>query len=211
MVDMDIHQLIDTVAQLNTKLSDLNKIEIAKKQVIEDVNRDIAKSRQLLEDKAKGLEKTIENKLNGLKKLDDELLKSRALLAKLNNSQNRNSSGSINNDIPSEEQKTNIQSDNNQDTNLQTGQSRANLMNTSLEDFIAHKFEEEYKVKYPENNSFRLTNKDFEKVLSTIKGKAKQSNDLQKIIDEYLSSYSQTLTDSQIKVLEQEKNRSLAK
>lgn len=211
MVDMDIYQLIDTVAQLNTKLSDLDKIEIAKKQVIEDVNRDIVKSRQLLEDKAKGLEKTIENKLNGLKKLDDELLKSRALLAKLNNSQNLNSSGHINNNIPSEEQKTNIQSDNNQDTNLQSGQSRSDLMNTSLEDFIAQKFQEEYKVKYPENNNFRLTNKDFETVLSTIKGKAKQSDDLQKIIDEYLSSYSQTLTDSQIKMLEQEKNRSLAK
>lgn len=92
---MDIHQLIDTVAQLNTKLSDLEKIEIAKKQVIEDVNRDIVKSRQLLEDKAKGLEKTIENKLNSLKKLDDELLKSRALLAKLNKSQNLNSPGYI--------------------------------------------------------------------------------------------------------------------
>ncbi|NJK58672.1 MAG: hypothetical protein HC939_23200 [Pleurocapsa sp. SU_5_0] len=211
MVDMDIHQLIDTVAQLNTKLSDLNKIEIAKKQVIEDVNRDIVKSRQLLEDKAKGLEKNIENKLNGLKKLDDELLKSRALLAKLNKSQNLNSSGYINNDLPSEEQKTNIQSDNNQDTNLQPGQSRSNLMNTSLEDFIAQKFQEEYKVKYPENNNFRLTNKDFETVLSALKGKAKQSDDLQRIIDEYLSSYSQTLTDSQIKMLEQEKNKSLAK
>lgn len=208
---MDIHQLIDTVAQLNTKLSDLNKIEIAKKQVIEDVNRDIVKSRQLLEDKAKGLEKNIENKLNGLKKLDDELLKSRALLAKLNKSQNLNSSGYINNDLPSEEQKTNIQSDNNQDTNLQPGQSRSNLMNTSLEDFIAQKFQEEYKVKYPENNNFRLTNKDFETVLSALKGKAKQSDDLQRIIDEYLSSYSQTLTDSQIKMLEQEKNKSLAK
>lgn len=211
MVDMDIHQLIDTVAQLNTKLSDLNKIEIAKKQVIEDVNRDIVKSRQLLEDKAKGLEKNIENKLNGLKKLDDELLKSRALLAKLNKSQNLNSSGYINNDLPSEEQKTNIQSDNNQDTNLQPGQSRSDLMNTSLEDFIAQKFQEEYKVKYPENNNFRLTNKDFETVLSALKGKAKQSDDLQRIIDEYLSSYSQTLTDSQIKMLEQEKNKSLAK
>lgn len=211
MVDMDIHQLIDTVAQLNTKLSDLDKIEIAKKQVIEDVNRDIAKSRQLLEDKAKRLEKTIENKLNGLKKLDNELLKSRSLLAKLNKSQNLNSSGYTNNNIPSQEQKTNIQSDNNQDTNLQSGQSRADLMNTSLEDFIAQKFQEEYKVKYPENNNFRLSNKDFEIVLSTIKGKAKQSDDLQKIIDEYLSSYSQTLTDSQIKMLEQEKNRSLAK
>ena len=59
---MDIHKLIDVADKLNTKLSDLDKIEAAKKQVIEDVNRDIAKSRQLLEDKAKGLEKVVEYK-----------------------------------------------------------------------------------------------------------------------------------------------------
>lgn len=208
MVDMDIYKLIDTVDKLNTKLSDLTKIEAAKKQVVEDVNRDIAKSRQLLEEQAKGLEKIIENKLNGIKKLDDELLKSRDLLAQMNNRQNANYSNVINN--APEADKAKIKPDN-QAISLQERQSKADLMNSSLEDFIAQKFQEEYKVKYPENDNFRLTDKDFEIVLSTLREKAKQSGNLPQIIDEYLSSYSQTLNNSQIKILEQEKNRASTK
>jgi hypothetical protein len=211
MVDMDIHKLIDTVDKLNTKISDLDKIEAAKKQVIEDVNRKIAKTCQLLEDKAKGLEKTVENKLNLLKNLDDELLKSRALLAKMNNRQNSDYSTVIDGNTQPEGNQTPIKSDNEPEISLKERKSRSEIMNSSIEDFISHKFQEEYKVKYPENDNFRLTDKDFETVLSTIRAKAKQSNNLSEIIDEYLSSYSQTLHTSQIKILEQEKSKSLAK
>lgn len=207
---MDIHKLIDIVDKLNTKISDLDKIEAAKKQVIEDVNRDIEKSRQLLEDKARGLEKAVENKLNELKKLDDELSKSQALLAKMNSTQNYNHSNIDRNTQPGDNQ-ANLKLDNQPETSLKGRKLRADIMNSSLEDFIAEKFQEEYKVKYPENDNFRLTDKDFETVLLAIKEKAKQSNNLSEIIDEYLSSYSQTLHSSQIKVLEQEKSQSLAK
>jgi prophage DNA circulation protein len=207
---MDIHKLIDIVDKLNTKISDLDKIEAAKKQVIEDVNRDIEKSRQLLEDKARGLEKTVENKLNELKKLDDELSRSQALLAKMNNTQNYNHANNDRNTQPGDNQ-ANTKLDNQPETSLKGRKLRADIMNSSLEDFIAEKFQEEYKVKYPENDNFRLTDKDFETVLLAIKEKAKQSNNLSEIIDEYLSSYSQTLHSSQIKVLEQEKSQSLAK
>ena len=208
---MDIHKLIDVVDKLNTKLSDLDKIEAAKKQVIEDVNRDIAKSRQLLEDKAKGLEKVVENKLNELKKLDDELLKSQALLAKMNNTQNSNHPNTIDSNTQPGNNQATTKLDHEPETSLKGRKLRPDIMNSSLEDFIAQKFQEEYKVKYPENDNFRLTDKDFETVLFAIREKAKQSNNLSEIIDEYLSSYSQTLLSSQIKVLEQAKSQSLAK
>ena len=208
---MDIHKLIDVVDKLNTKLSDLDKIEAAKKQVIEDVNRDIAKSRQLLEDKARGLEKVVENKLNELKKLDDELLKSQALLAKMNNTQNSNHPNTIDSNTQPGNNQATTKLDHEPETSLKGRKLRPDIMNSSLEDFIAQKFQEEYKVKYPENDNFRLTDKDFETVLFAIREKAKQSNNLSEIIDEYLSSYSQTLLSSQIKVLEQAKSQSLAK
>jgi prophage DNA circulation protein len=208
---MDIHKLIDVVDKLNTKLSDLEKIEAAKKQVIEDVNRDIAKSRQLLEDKARGLEKVVENKLNELKKLDDELLKSQALLAKMNNTQNSNHPNTVDSNTQPGNNQATIKLDHEPETSLKGRKLRPDIMNSSLEDFIAQKFQEEYKVKYPENDNFRLTDKDFETVLFAIKEKAKQSNNLPEIIDEYLSSYAQTLHSSQIKLLEQEKSQSLAK
>lgn len=211
IVNMDIHKLIDVVDKLNTKLSDLEQIEAAKKQVIEDVNRDIAKSRQLLEDKARGLEKVVENKLNELKKLDDELLKSQALLAKMNNTQNSNPSDTIDSNTQPGNNQATTKLDLESETSLKGRKLRPDIMNSSLEDFIAQKFQEEYKVKYPENDNFRLTDKDFETVLCAIKEKAKQSNNLSEIIDEYLSSYSQTLHSSQIKLLEQEKSQSLAK
>lgn len=208
---MDIHKLIDVVDKLNTKLSDLEKIEAAKKQVIEDVNRDIAKSRQLLEDKARGLEKVVDNKLNELKKLDDELLKSQALLAKMNNTQNSNHPNTVDSNTQPGNNQATTKLDHEPETSLKGRKLRPDIMNSSLEDFIAQKFQEEYKVKYPENDNFRLTDKDFETVLFAIKEKAKQSNNLSEIIDEYLSSYSQTLLSSQIKVLEQAKSQSLAK
>ena len=208
---MDIHKLIDVVDKLNTKLSDLDKIEAAKKQVIEDVNRDIAKSRQLLEDKARGLEKVVENKLNELKKLDDELLKSQALLAKMNNTQNSNPPNTVDSKTQPRNNQATTKLDHEPETSLKGRKLRPDIMNSSLEDFIAQKFQEEYKVKYPENDNFRLTDKDFETVLFAIREKAKQSNNLSEIIDEYLSSYSQTLLSSQIKVLEQAKSQSLAK
>lgn len=210
MVDMDINKLIDTVDKLNSKISDLDKIEAAKKQVIEDVNNEIAKSRLVLENKARELEKKVENQLNALKNLDDELLKNRALLAKMNSSQN-SSYVDNNAETPLAENANTIKLDNEPEISQKERQSKANIMNGSLEDFIAQKFQEEYKVKYPKNSNFRLTDKDFETVVSTIKEKARQSGNLPQLIDEYLSSYSQTLNDSQIKILEQEKNSSVIK
>ncbi|MEN9567510.1 MAG: hypothetical protein RLZZ69_2706, partial [Cyanobacteriota bacterium] len=212
IVDMDIHKLIDTVDKLNSKISDLDKIEAAKKQVIEDVNNEIAKSRIVLENKARELEKKVENQLNVLKNLDDELMKSRALLTKMNGSQNSNYVDS--NSIAAAALESNENSlglDGEPEISQKERQSKANIMNGSLEDFIAQKFQEEYRVKYPKNSNFRLTDKDFETVVSTIQEKAKQSGNLPQLIDDYLSSYSQTLHSSQIKVLEQEKSQSLAK
>ncbi|MGL5834403.1 MAG: hypothetical protein ACRC1Z_14380 [Waterburya sp.] len=205
---MDIHKLIDTVAQLNSKIKDLDKIEVAKKQAIENLNNEIAKSRLNLENKAKELENKVEAKLSVLKNLDDELIKNKALLAKMNGSQN-----SVDvvqgNDHASADQKNNINIEDPSKTILQESKSKSDLMNGSLEDFIVQQFQKEYQVKYPASSNFRLTDKDFAIVLSTIKEKAKHANNLSALIDEYLSSYSQTLNDSQIKIFEQEKNSSL--
>ncbi|MFM2311442.1 MAG: hypothetical protein RLZZ04_718 [Cyanobacteriota bacterium] len=206
---MDIHKLIDTVAQLNSKIKDLDTIEASKKQVIEDVNNELAKSRLNLENKAKELEKKVEAKLNVLKNLDDELIKNKALLAKINSSQNSVDVDQGDDHAPAD-QKNNIKLDDSSKTILQESKPKSDLMNGSLEDFIVQQFEKEYQVKYPANSNFRLTDKDFSRVLSTIREKAKPSNNLSILIDEYLSNYSQTLNDSQIKVLEQEKNNSLA-
>jgi uncharacterized coiled-coil protein SlyX len=209
IVDMDIHKLIDKVAQLNSKIKDLDKIEASKKQVIEDINNEIAKSRLNLENKAKELEKKVEAKLKVLKNLDDELIKNGALLAKMNGNQNSVDIAQVN-DNSLADKKNNIKLEDTSKTILQESKPKADLMNTSLEDFIVQQFQKEYQVKYPANSNFRLTDKDFTIVLSTIKEKAKHSNNFSALIDEYLSSYSQTLNDSQIKILEQERNNSLA-
>jgi hypothetical protein len=205
---MDIHKLIDTVAQLNNKIKDLDKIEVSKKQVIEDINNEIAKSCLNLENKAKELEKEVEAKLSVLKNLDDELIKNRALLAKMNSSQNPVDISQVNGNA-SADQKNNIKLEDASKATLQESKPKSDVMNGSLEDFIIQQFQKEYQVKYPANSNFRLTDKDFGIVLSTIKEKAKHSNNLSDLIDEYLSSYSQTLNDSQIKILEQERNNSL--
>lgn len=213
VVDMDIHKLIDTVAQLNSKIKDLDEREVSKKQAIENVNNGIVKSRLNLENKAKELEKKIEVKLNVLKNLDDELIKNKALLAKINSipnavdivQNNNHTLADQNNNIKLEDASQTIL----QETKVQEINPKPDFMNSSLEDFIVQQFQKEYQVKYPANSNFRLTDKDFAKVLSTIKEKAKPSNNFSALIDEYLSSYSQTLNDSQIKILEQEKNNSL--
>jgi hypothetical protein len=205
---MDIHKLIDTVAQLNNKIKDLDKIEVSKKQVIEDINNEIAKSCLNLENKAKELEKKVEAKLSVLKNLDDELIKNRALLAKMNSSQNPMDTDQGNGNAPVD-QKNSIKLEDTSKTTLQESKPKSDVMNGSLEDFIIQQFQKEYQVKYPANSNFRLTDKDFAIVLSTIKEKGQHSNNLPALIDEYLSSYSQTLNDSQIKILEQERNKSL--
>ncbi|MGL5078321.1 MAG: hypothetical protein ACRDBG_21190 [Waterburya sp.] len=213
IVGMDINKLIDTVNQLNSKVKDLDEREASKKQAIENVNNEIVKSRLNLENKAKELEKKIEVKLNVLKNLDDELIKNKALLAKMNNIPNAVDIIQ-NNDHPPADQNNNLKLEDAsptilQETKVQEINPKPDFMNSSLEDFIVQQFQKEYQVKYPANSNFRLTDKDFAKVLSTIKEKAKPANNLSALIDEYLSSYSQTLNDSQIKILEQEKNNSL--
>lgn len=205
---MDIHKLIDTVTQLNSKIKDLDDREASKKQAIENVNNEIVKSRLNLENKAKELEKKIEAKLNVLKNLDDELNKNKALLAKMNGNQNSVDIAQGNGHT-SATPKNNIKLEDDSKTILQESKPKSDFMSGSLEDFIVQQFQKEYQVKYPANSNFRLTDKDFATVLSTIKEKAKDANNLSALIDEYLSSYSQTLNDSQIKIFEQEKNNSL--
>jgi hypothetical protein len=206
---MDIHTLVDIVAQLDSKIKELDQIELSKKQVIENVNNEIAKSRLNLENKAKELEKKVEAKINVLKNLDDELIKNKALLEKMKSIQNYVDASPSNNNVLTDD-KNGITTEDASKTVIQKTKSQSDFMNGSLEDFIVEQFEKEYKVKYPANSNFRLTNNDFVQVLSIIKEKAKSANNLSAVIDEYLSSYPQTLNDSQIKILEQEKNNSLA-
>jgi hypothetical protein len=217
---MDIHKLVDTVAQLDSKIKELDQIELSKKQVIENINNEIAKSCSNLEKKARELEIKVETKLNTLKNLDNELLKNKALLEKLISIQNyvdasasnfannssSNGNGNNNNGNGLTKQEDSATTEDTSKTVLQKTKSQSDFMNGSLEDFIVQQFEKEYQVKYPTDNNFRLTDKDFNKILSVLKEKAKTENNLAELINEYLSSYSQTLNDSQIKILEQERN-----
>jgi hypothetical protein len=206
---MDIHKLVDTVAMLDSKIKELDQMELSKKQVIEKINNEITKLCLNLESKAKELEEKVEAKLNVLKNLDNELIKNKALLEKLMSIQNHVDASSSNGNVLAD-QKNDTKLQDTSNTNLQESKPKPDLMNNSLEDFIVQQFQQEYRVKYPVNSNYRLTDKEFTIVLSVIREKAKPSNNLSAQIDEYLSSYSQTLSDSQIKILEQEKNNSLA-
>ena len=196
---MDINKLINVVNQLNTKLKDLEQKTAAKQQELVDVENNITRSHQLLEEKAKKLTEQVEIKLQEINNLDDELLKRKALLSRMNGSNNNQvvekkpqvaySNGAVNNG-----QKT-----------VRDNSSRANVMENSLEDFIADQFEKEFLVKYPKEPNSNLNEQDFDKVLVIVREKMMRSDKPSNIIEDYLSSYSQTLNKDQIEALKKER------
>lgn len=195
---MDINKLINVVNQLNTKLKDLEQKTAAKQQELVDVDNNIARSQQLLEQKAKKLTDQVEKKLQELNSLDDELLKRKALLSRMN--------GSNNNQVV--EEKPQVSNNNGVEKNghklVKEDSPRTNIMENSLEDFISDQFEKEFLVKYPKEPNTTLNERDFDKVLVIIREKMMRTEQPSSIVDDYLSSYSQTLSKEQIDALRRE-------
>ncbi len=202
---MDANKLIDTVNQLNNKLKDLDHKTAIKKQELVDINNNVTRSQQQLEKKAKELAEMVENKLQQLNKIDDELLKQRSLLARMNGGKtpNPNQTNHLTTPQVAVNNVVNIESNGHESSE---DAPRASIMENSLEDFIAQQFEREFLVKYPKEPNFSLNDRDFDKVLVIIREKMMRVDDPSTVVNDYLSSYSQTLNKDQIEILKKELN-----
>lgn len=204
---MDANKLIDTVNQLNNKLKDLDHKTAIKRQELSEINNNVSRSQQQLEKKAKELAELVENKLQQLHKIDDELLKQRSLLARMNGGKtpNQTNQNQTNHMTPQVAVNNVANMESNRHESSEDAP-KGSIMENSLEDFIAQQFEKEFLVKYPKEPSLNLNERDFDKVLVIIREKMTRVDDPSIVVNDYLSSYSQTLNKDQIEILKKELN-----